>query len=78
MFSDDTNFFYSHHQIKTVNSELENSQWFRANKLSLNIKKTKYTLFHRYSIKDKIANTENRKQINRKNTSHKIFRSDVG
>ena len=30
------------------------SQWFRANKLSLNIKKTKYTLFHKYSIKDKI------------------------
>ena len=59
MFADDTNFFYSHHQIKTlfetVNCELKNiSQWFRANKLSLNIKKTKYTLFHKYSIKDKI------------------------
>ena len=44
MFADDTNFFYSHHQIKTlfetVNCELKNiSQWFRANKLSLNIKK---------------------------------------
>ena len=59
MFADDTNFFYSHHQIKTlfetVNCELKNiSQWFRANKLSLNIKKTKDTLFHKYSIKDKI------------------------
>ena len=59
MFADDTNLFYSHHQIKTffetVNCELKNiSQWFRANKLSLNIKKTKYTLFHEYSIKDKI------------------------
>ena len=52
-------FFYSHHQIKTlfetINSELKNiSQWFRANNLSLNIKETKYTLFHKYSVKDKI------------------------
>ena len=44
MFAADTNFFYSHHQIKIlferVNCELKNiSQWFRANKLSLNIKK---------------------------------------
>ena len=50
---------YSHHQIKTpsetVNCELKNiSWWFRANKLSLNINKTKYGLFHKYSIKDKI------------------------
>ena len=59
MFADDTNVFYSHHQIKTlfeiVNCELKNiSQWFRANILSLNIKKTKCTLFRKYSIKDKI------------------------
>ena len=59
MFADDTNLFYSRHQIKilfeTVNCELKNiSQWFRANKLLLNIKRTKYTLFHKYSIKDKI------------------------
>ena len=49
MFADDTNFFYSHKNIKvlfyTVNSELEKiSQWFKANKLSINIKKTKFTL----------------------------------
>ena len=42
MFADDTNFFYSHHHKKTlfetVNCEIRNiSQWFRANKLSLNI-----------------------------------------
>ena len=47
MFADDTNFFYSHHQIKTlfetVNCELKNiGQWFKANKLSLNIKKIIY------------------------------------
>ena len=59
MFADNTNLFYSHHHIKiiseTVNSELKNiSQWFKANKLLLNIKNRKYTLFHKYSIKDKI------------------------
>ena len=51
MFPDDTNFFYSHKNIKglfyIVNSELEKiSQWFKANKLSIKIKKTKFTLFH--------------------------------
>ena len=60
MFAGDTNLFYSHNQIKilfkTVNCELKNiSQWFRANKLLLKIKKAKYTLFHKYSIKDKIS-----------------------
>ena len=59
MFADDTNLFYSHSEIKTlfetVNCELENiNQWFKANKLSLNIDKTNYTLFHKNSIKDKI------------------------
>ena len=28
------------------------SEWFKANKLSLNIKKTNYTLFHKNSTKD--------------------------
>ena len=33
--------------------ELEKiSEWFKANKLSLNIKKTIYTLFHKNSTKD--------------------------
>ena len=86
MFADDTNFFYSHHQIKTlfetVNCELKNiSQWFRANKLSLNIKKQSIHYFINILSKTnsfKIANIENRKQSNRKNTIHKILRSDVG
>ena len=59
MFADDTNLFYSHHQIKilfeTVNCELEKiNQWFKANRLSLNVEKTNYTLFHKNSVKDKI------------------------
>ena len=51
MFADDTNIFFSHKDIKllfeTVNCELANiHEWFNANKLSLNVKKTKYSFFH--------------------------------
>ena len=58
--SGDTNLFYSHHDIKTlfntVNKELEKLVvWFTSNKLSLNtLKKTKYTFFHKNSVKDNI------------------------
>ena len=60
MFVDDTNVFYSHqninHLFSTVNSELEYiNQWFEANKLLLNIKKTKYALFHEKSAKNEIS-----------------------
>ena len=59
MFADDTNLFYSHENIfqlfSKVNFELsEINQWFNANKLSLNVTKTKYSFFHKPSIKDKI------------------------
>ena len=52
MFADDTNFFYSHENIKdffyNVNPEWKKiSQWFKANKLSI-------TLFHKNSFKDEI------------------------
>ena len=52
-------FFYSHQDIKslfgTVNCELEKiCEWFRANKLSLNVTKTNYTLFHKHSTKNKL------------------------
>ena len=60
MFADDTNLFYSHQNIKilfrTVNCELEKIyEWFRANKLSLNVTKTNYTLFHKNSAKDTLS-----------------------
>ena len=50
LFADDTNLFFSckdiTHLFNTVNSELDKlSIWFKANKLSLNIKKTNYILF---------------------------------
>ena len=59
MFADGANRFYSHKNInilfKNANDELEMiSQWFRANKLSLNEKKTKFTLFHKPCDKDNL------------------------
>ena len=57
MYEDDTNLFYSNNDIETlvsiVNMDLEKiSEWFKANKLSLNIKKVNYTLFCKRSTKD--------------------------
>ena len=50
LFADDTNIFFSHKCYKDlmliVNTELVKlSEWFRANRLSLNIAKTNYILF---------------------------------
>ena len=50
LFADDTNLFYSSSNYKdlmlTVNLELSKlSEWFRANRLSLNVAKTNYVLF---------------------------------
>ena len=55
MFADDTNLFFSHENMSTlfltVNSELHKiREWFKANRLLLNIKKNKYTFFHKNSI----------------------------
>ena len=57
MFADDTNLFYEHKNIiklfTTVNEKLMNiNDWFMANKLSLNVGKTKYSLFHKPSRVD--------------------------
>ena len=51
MFADDVNLFLSHKNIDTffaiMNVELENvSTRFKSNKLSLNVDKTKWSLFH--------------------------------
>ena len=59
MFADDTNLFLSHQNINILfdkfNEELQKIEtWFKANKLSLNSKKTKYALFHKSSAKDDI------------------------
>ena len=59
MFVDDTNLFYFHNYIKILfknaNDELEKlSQWFKANKLSLNEGKITFTLFHKPRDKDNL------------------------
>ena len=50
LFADDTNLLYSHKHfdilIKNINQELNKlSEWFKANRLSLNVKKTNYIIF---------------------------------
>ena len=59
MFAKDTNLFFSHSDInilfEKMNKKLTNvSNWFNANKLSLNVKKTKFSFFHKSSKKDNI------------------------
>ena len=78
MFADDTNLFCSHKNIKTlfqiVNSELKLvTEWFLANKLSLNAKKSKYVLFHKVTMSDSLplqlpAMTLNNIEIKRENS----------
>ena len=53
LFADDTNLLYADRNIKSlesvVNVELLNvCDWLSANKLSLNIKKTNFFIFHPY------------------------------
>ena len=59
MFADDTNLFTSHKDVRTLinitNNELKKlNDWFTANKLSLNTKKTQFSLFHKSTMKDSI------------------------
>ena len=59
MFAGDTNFFYTNKNIKvlfeTANKELRYvNEWFLANKLSLNVGKTKYLFFHKPNACDSI------------------------
>ena len=56
MLADDTNLFISDENIgqlfQQMNKELKSvSTWFKANKLSLNIDKTKWAIFHPISKK---------------------------
>ena len=59
MSVDDTNLFYSHKDLqllfKIVSDELvKTNNWSKANKLSLNAEKTKYTFFHRAKVDDNL------------------------
>ena len=51
LFANDTSIYYSHSDIKqletTLNSELQNLDiWMKSNKLSVNIRKSNYLIFH--------------------------------
>ena len=66
MFADDTNLFFTHKDIRylfqIVNKEFENiNLWFISNKLSLNIKKIKYSFFHKPKRK-KESNQKSQKE----------------
>ena len=75
LFADDTNLFYSHDNVSSlmslINSELSMlSEWFQANKLSVNISKTNYILFLNQDKKKQIFDFNlkiNDKEINRVN-----------
>ena len=59
MLVDGTSLFHFHKNIKTffgtVNCKLQKlCEWFRANKLSLNVIKTNFTFFHKNSTEDEI------------------------
>jgi hypothetical protein len=60
LFADDTSLFYSHSNIQQLNDTLNNELskfdcWMKANKLSVNIKKTNYVVF---KSKQKRINTD--------------------
>ena len=68
-FADDTNLFYSNKDISTaflkVNDELQKiNESFFSNKLSLNVKKTKYSFLHKPSKKDDISLVLSKLKIN--------------
>ena len=59
MFADDIELLFNQKDIKhlftVINNELLNiKDWFTANKLSLNVEKSKYSFFHKPSKKDDI------------------------
>ena len=74
LFADDSNLFFSHKNLQTlesiVNNELCNiHEWLCANRLSLNTDKTNYVPFHTVQkhITDSFSLKLNNKQISQKN-----------
>ena len=56
LFADDSNLFYSHRNLHSLeeklNHELNNiNEWLRANKLSLNVEKSNFVIFHPHQRK---------------------------
>ena len=78
MFADNTNFLFVHSNVntlfKTVNDELiKINEWFSANKLSLNVGKTKFSLFHKSGKKKASPLIYQNKKIN----NHDIERVNI-
>ena len=73
LFADDTNLFCSDNNMRalfeTANQELSQiNDWFLANKLSLNVEKTKYMLFHKLTDQENIPLKLPLLKLNRKIT----------
>ena len=75
MFADDTNIYYESTSLnelaRTVNKELEKFYlWLNVNRLSLNIDKTNFIIFHPYNkpVKQHVTIKINKKAINEKET----------
>jgi len=78
LFADDTTVYITGKDIKELHLKMKNdlcslSQWFRVNKLSLNISKTKYMLFHN---RNSITETEIDDNIRIKIDNMEIKRSN--
>ena len=74
LFADDTNIFYESQSLtdleRTLNKELRKLQeWLIVNRLSLNLKKTNFVLFHPFNkpLSDSITVKINKKAISEKN-----------
>ena len=83
MFADDTNLSFNHKDIKhlftVANNELVNiKDWLTANKLSLNVEKTKYSFFHKPSKKDNIPLCLPKLIINKYEIKEKNLSSSLG
>ena len=83
MFADDTNFFLSDRHTESLfmnmNNELDKvSTWFKANKLSLNSLKTKFSLFHPSGKKRGIPNNLPLLKIDNRNIERNVVTKFLG
>ncbi|XP_065673886.1 uncharacterized protein LOC136090837 [Hydra vulgaris] len=78
MFADDTNLFLSNSNINELFSDMNKelkcvSEWFKCNKLTLNLDKTKYILFHPISKKRFLPTTMPKIVINELEIKREAF-----
>ncbi|XP_065656738.1 uncharacterized protein LOC136082088 [Hydra vulgaris] len=83
MFADDTNLFLSNSNINELFSDMNKelkcvSEWFKCNKLTLNLDKTKYILFHPISKKRFLPTTMPKILIDELEIKRETFTSFLG